>query len=218
MNYNIIASSSKGNCIIVEKMLMLDCGVSYKKIIQNLKDIKLIFISHQHKDHILPTTIKKIAFNYPNIKFVTGSGNVVQILVLNGVPKTNIFILSSEKWYDLGIIKIKLETLQHDVCNYALKWEYKNKLGLYVVDTSKISQIKAHNYDLYLIEANYREDILKKHIEECENQEELYYLNRVPRTHLSVEQANSFLIENMGENSQFQYVHQSEFNYKEMEE
>jgi len=48
MTYEIISSSSKGNCVIVENFLMLDVGVSYKKIKEKLKDIKLIFISHSH--------------------------------------------------------------------------------------------------------------------------------------------------------------------------
>ena len=45
----------------------------------------------------------------------------------------------------------------------------------------------------FILEPN--EDILKQHIENCEDDNQLYYLNRVPRTHLSYEQANSFLIE-----------------------
>lgn len=48
MNYEIIGSSSRGNCIIVDDILMLDCGVSYSKVKPYLKDIKLIFISHCH--------------------------------------------------------------------------------------------------------------------------------------------------------------------------
>ena len=48
MTYEIVSSSSKANCIIVENILMLDCGASYKKIKDKLKYIKLIFISHSH--------------------------------------------------------------------------------------------------------------------------------------------------------------------------
>ena len=40
MNYNIIGSSSKGNCIVVEDVLMLDCGVSYSKIKKYLNKVK----------------------------------------------------------------------------------------------------------------------------------------------------------------------------------
>lgn len=45
---NIISSSSKGNCYIYNKDLMVDVGVSYSKIKEYLKEIKLILLSHQH--------------------------------------------------------------------------------------------------------------------------------------------------------------------------
>lgn len=46
MRYDIIGSSSKGNAIVVEDILLLDCGLSYSKIKPYLNIIKLIFISH----------------------------------------------------------------------------------------------------------------------------------------------------------------------------
>ena len=217
MRYNIIGSSSDGNCIIVEDILMLDCGFSYYKIKSYLSKIKLIFISHSHYDHLLPTTIKKIAYNYPTIKFITGSEVVVEKLVECGVNKKNIYVLKSGKKYDLGLLKVKLEELYHDTPNYALKWQINDKKGIYVVDTSKIDHIQAKKYDLYLIENNYQKDLLQEHIDNCENPDMLFYLNRVPYTHLSSEQANSFLIENMGNNSTYEYIHQSNYNYKEVD-
>lgn len=48
MHYEILGSSSKGNCIIIENKMALDVGVSYAKIKNYLKNIKLIFISHVH--------------------------------------------------------------------------------------------------------------------------------------------------------------------------
>ena len=215
MNYEIIGSSSKGNCIIVEDVLMLDCGVTYSKIKQYLPKVKLIFISHSHQDHLLPSTIKKIIFNFPTIKFLTGSIDVVLKLNEIGVNYKNIYILDYGKKWDLGLLKVKLEQLYHDTPNYALKWELNGKKGIYVVDTEKIDHIEAKNYDLYLIENNYQEKLLQEHIDNCEDVNMLKYLNRVPYTHLSSEQANTFLIENMGENSRYEYIHQSNYNYKE---
>lgn len=215
MNYEIVGSSSKGNCIIVEDVLMLDCGVTYSKIKQYLPKVKLIFISHSHQDHLLPSTIKKIAYNYPTIKFLTGSKEVVEKLVECGVNKKNIYIVKEGIRYDLGLLKVRLVYLYHDVENYALKWQYKGKKGIYIVDTSKVDHIVAQDYDLYLIENNYQKDLLQEHIDNCEDSNILRYLYRVPDTHLSSEQANTFLIENMGENSRYEYIHQSDYNYKE---
>lgn len=217
VQYNVISSSSKGNCIIVEDILMLDCGLSYTRIKKYLSKVKLIFISHSHQDHLLPSTIKKIAYNYPTIKFLTGSEVVVEKLVECGVNKKNIYILKSGKKYDLGLLKIKLEELYHDTSNYALKWQINGKKGIYIVDTNSVDHIQAKDYDLYLIENNYQKALLQEHIDNCEDENMLYYLNRVPKTHLSSEQANSFLIENMGNNSVYEYIHQSDYNYKEVD-
>lgn len=218
MKYNIIGSSSKGNAIIVEDKILLDCGISYTKLKSYLKDIKLIFISHVHKDHLLPTTIKHIAYNYPTIKYLTGSEEVVKKLVECGVKKKNIYVLKPSKWYDLGLIKTKLEPLVHDTPNYALLFEYKSKKCVYAVDTNEISHIQAKNYDLFLIESNYNEELLEKHIRECidnnDNEDKLYYLNRVKSTHLSYTKCTDFLLENMGENSEFVRIHKSSYNYE----
>lgn len=215
MKYNIIGSSSKGNAIIVEDKILLDCGVTYIKLKSYLKDIKLIFISHVHKDHLLPTTIKHIAYNYPTIKFLTGSEEVVKKLVECGVNKKSIFILKPRKKYDLGLIKAKLEPLEHDTPNYALMFEYGLKKCAYIVDTASVENIEAKNYDLYLIESNYKDEILEYHKQMCENEDEMYYLDRVDKTHLSYSKANDFLLNNMGSNSQFEYIHQSAYNFKE---
>ena len=129
--------------------------------------------------------------------------------------KKNIFYLKPKKWYSLGIMKVKTEPLVHDVENYGLKWKFEGKKCFYATDTSNLDGIEAKGYDLYLIEANYNEELLKRHIEECEDENKLFYLNRVASTHLSFEQSNSFLIENMGDNSRFEYIHKSDYNFEE---
>lgn len=221
MKYNIAGSSSKGNSIVVEDVLMLDIGLSYSKIKKYLNKIKIIFVSHAHKDHLLPTTVKNLAFNYPTIKFITGSNIVVEKLVECGVNKKNIYVLKSGKKYDLGLLKVKLEELYHDTPNYALKCELNGKKLIYAVDTNRIDHIQAKNYDLFLVESNYNEELLEQHIQECiyngDDENKLYYLQRVGKTHLSDKKCVDFLLENMGNNSIYEKIHQSSYNYKEID-
>ena len=166
---------------------------------------------------MLPTTVKQIAYNYPTIKFMTGSEIVVKKLYECGVDKKNIFYLKPSVWYNLGMFQCKLEPLTHDTPNYALKVKYREQKAIYIVDTANVDNIIAKGYDLYLIESNYRDDILEKHILECEDEGTLYYLDRAKNTHLSYSQANSFLIENMSDNSEYEYIHKSNYNFEEME-
>ena len=116
------------------------------------------------------------------------------------------------------IIKTKLEPLVHDTPNFALSFEYEDKKCIYVVDTANVDNIKAEHYDLYLIESNYNEELLEQHIQDSiqnnDSEDKLYYLNRVKDTHLSYTKCTDFLLENMGENSEFVRIHKSSYNYE----
>ena len=207
-DYKIIGSSSKGNCIIVQKILMLDAGVTYK----------IIFVSHMHKDHLLPSTIKQMTYNHPTLKYLTGSRGVVRKLYENGVKQNQIIFLKPGKWYDLSLLKVKLVQLYHDVENCGLKWQINGLKGIYIVDTNNVEGIIAKNYDLYLIENNYQDEIINEHLNQAieENDDnKIYYLKRTMATHLSKSKCDSFLIENMGSNSVFDYVHLSKYNNTE---
>ena len=209
LDFNIISSGSSGNCIILDNNIMLDCGVAYKKIEKYLKDIRIIFISHRHHDHLLPSTIKKIAYEYPNIKFIVGY-TLAEVLIECNVNRKNIFALQLKKWYDIGIAKIKLDYLIHDVPNCAIHIEYKNNKIIYATDTSEINHIEAKDYNYYLIEANYEtdEELLEKIKEDKEKNNGFSYRERVLKTHLSQLQAINWLDKNKNKDSVYYFIHQ----------
>ena len=43
LNIDFLKSGSKGNCIIVDEIIMLDCGVAYELIKDRLPKVKVIF-------------------------------------------------------------------------------------------------------------------------------------------------------------------------------
>ena len=97
--------------------------------------------------------------------------------------------------------------------------DFKPYTLYYATDTCKLPDDEClKGLDTYLVEANYKQETLERHIKECQekNDEEnkLFYLNRVKSTHLSYEVANDFLIRNMGSNSQFEYIHKSNLNFE----
>lgn len=61
MVFRTVSTGSKGNSYVIEsdagELLILDCGVAYKKILKTcqyrLSDIKAVLISHEHGDHSL---------------------------------------------------------------------------------------------------------------------------------------------------------------------
>ena len=208
MKNNVIASSSAGNAILLENGILLDCGIPYRKIKPYLKNIKAIFISHLwlHLDHCKDSTIKKIAFEYPNIKFITSEVNAEHLVKL-GVKKQNIYALKLEKWYNIGLCKVRLDYLIHDKPNCSLKINQNGYKLIYIVDTSSADHIEAKDYDFAYIEGNYLDDEeLNKKIEQDKLNNKYSHYERVKKTHLSQLQALNFIQKNNIKN--YEFIHQ----------
>lgn len=202
MNFNILNSGSDGNGLIIEDIILIDCGISFKKLEDYYKKIKIVLLTHKHQDHFNKITIKKLAYERPTLRFACCEW-LVDELVKCGVEKKKIDVLKIGKNYNYNAFIVEPIKLYHDVpqCGYKLKIG-TNRL-IYATDTSKIDHIEAKNYDYYFIEGNY------------ENEEELhnravdeYYENRVKRTHLSKVQATEWLMKNMGGNSKYIFMHE----------
>lgn len=48
MEYEILNSGSDGNCTIINKIIAIDMGVSYKKLKEYTKTIKIVLLTHIH--------------------------------------------------------------------------------------------------------------------------------------------------------------------------
>lgn len=62
MKYEIINSGSDGNAIVLNDEILLDCGVSYKKIEPYVKKLKIVCISHRTHRPFATKYDKKISF------------------------------------------------------------------------------------------------------------------------------------------------------------
>ena len=213
MKYEILKTGSKGNSIILNDNILLDAGIPFKNLKKYLTGINIIFISHIHTDHLMPTCIKQIAYNYPTIKFIC-NGEVANKLNSLGVQQKNIFVLKEHRWYDIGVAKVKLEELKHDVHNSSFQIEYPNGENMiYITDSGEIPEyIDAKDYNLYLIESNYRDDDELDELiqQDYDNGLEFSHYIRVRNTHLSQKQAMEWLQENMGDKSAFEFIHMHE--------
>lgn len=217
MNYNIIASGSSGNAVVIENIILVDCGVSFKKLQPYYQNLKLVLLTHIHRDHFNKATIKKLAKERPTLRFGCREW-LVKDLIDCGVDKKNIdiFNIFLGMHYDLNF-SIESFNLIHDVPNCGWKIRFDNGCSyFYATDTCSLDNVKAKGYDMYFIEGNYEDknelEIRKqKHIEKGE----FYYEDRVEKTHLSQVKATEWLMENMGENSQYIFMHQHKENRKE---
>jgi phosphoribosyl 1,2-cyclic phosphodiesterase len=213
MKYKIIASGSSGNSILLDNGILLDCGVPFKAIEGVIHKIKAVFISHEHHDHMNLSTIKKIHDLRPTVRFIVGFW-LKQCLLSKGINAANIDVIEHGKVYKYNTFRVMPFILIHDVKNYGIKiidMQAKQKI-FYAVDTNRIDHIVARNFDLYLIEGNYDEDKLEENIKNDMEQGLYSYGLRVKNTHLSVQKASEWLIDNMGENSGYEFIHQSKNN------
>lgn len=211
--YNIISSSSKGNCIIYNETVMVDVGgsVSYKKVEPYLDKVRLIIITHEHSDHFNRKVISRIAENHRDIAFAGGS-YMIPLLVECGVSKYIELAFDYKKnmyvKYDFGICILQPVKLYHDVENIGLVFMFDNGITLFhATDTHTLENIRVPNMHYYAIEHNYIDEWRlanierkeKENIERSLNGERSIYINEYnsPKAHMSFEYVESWL-EEMG--------------------
>lgn len=194
--YNILASSSKGNAVLYNgNSFLVDLGISYEQIKLYEKDIKIVFITHIHSDHFNKSAIRLLALNNPLIMFVCGSFLRDEMLEL--VRKEQLFIVEPNKKYRLlKDFYIKPFNLYHNVDNMGLKMEFKGLKVFHATDTYTLDGIEAVNYDYYLIERNYDEEIAQRIIDRAEMNVEFSYVRSSVENHLSKQKGELWLAKN----------------------
>lgn len=209
--YNIISSSSEGNAIVYFDSVLVDCGVSYKKLQKYVLGIQLVLLTHTHKDHFNIKTIKRLAFERPAIRFGCGEFLSDQ---LKDVP--NVDVYKPGVIYNYGAFQISPIILYHDVPNFGYRIFQEGKKIIHATDTHTLDGISAKNYDLYALESNYDEDTIWDIIKDKEDHGEFAYQKGSINSHLSKQQAHNFILKNAGKNYKFIMLHQSKesFNYE----
>lgn len=207
MNYKIISSCSTGNATIIRDIILIDCGVTFKKLEKYYKQLKIVLLTHIHSDHFKKETIKKLAQERPTLRFACCEW-LLQPLLECGVLRKNIDVLQIGTRYDYKLFKIVPIKLYHDVSQCGYRVLFDDYKVIYMTDTRTVEGIVAKNYDLYLVEGNYEEEELEQRIKQKQEEGLYYYESRVRNTHLSKGQATDFLLNNMGENSEYVFMHE----------
>jgi ribonuclease BN (tRNA processing enzyme) len=180
MNYKIISSGSKGNCVIVNDV-MIDCGVPFGKIKEHLYEIKYLLITHTHGDHLNLKTIHQIADNFPRIKII-GNYDVHSNYNCNIIANAGFDI-------DVGDYVFTPFECIHDVLCYGYTWTFEEKNIIYATDTSTLENAPEGVYDYMFIESNHDEQKLEAVRNEYHGSYNPYLSGK---RHLSTQQAKAF--------------------------
>lgn len=204
--FEIISTGSQGNAVVLNKIILVDCGVCFKKLDPYYRDLKLVLLTHIHTDHFNKTAIRMLASERPTLRFACGEWLVNDLLQCE-VPARQIDVLKSRTMYNYGACNIIQFPLSHDVPNCGWMIHFPVGKVIYATDTNNLNGVSAFGYDLYLIEANYAEEDIWEKIREKEANGEYAYERRVLRTHLSKAKCDDFLVRNCTAKSHYVYMH-----------
>jgi phosphoribosyl 1,2-cyclic phosphodiesterase len=180
MNYKILTSGSKGNCVIINDV-MIDCGIAFNKIKDELYNIKYLLLTHKHSDHLNLKTLQQITEKFPRI-ITIGNYEVYQAFNVNQIANSGFEV-------DVGDYVFTPFECEHDVVCYGYTWSYEGKEIIYATDTSTMENAPVKQYDYFFIESNHDEDKL----EAVKNQWKGAYNPYLSgKRHLSTQQAKAF--------------------------
>ena len=154
LNYAVIASGSDGNAVRIEN-IMIDCGVPYKNMKEELYKCDTLLITHSHGDHVHRPTYESIRKDFPRIKVYANADVAYQydVDVIIGtapvkLPKRRTVIPMEGK---------------HDVPVSYFYIRISGMWVLYATDTCKVENPKEYQLDYCFLESNYDERKLKEH-------------------------------------------------------
>ena len=210
MRFNIISTGSKGNAVIINDNILIDCGVPFMLLTPYVKDLRLVLLTHEHGDHFVASSVRRLHRDRPSLRFGCCEW-MVPLLLETGVDKRVIDVLKPDVEVSYGNrifdIRIRPETLFHNVPNCGYHIRINGESLFYATDTGTLDGIVAKGYDLYMVEANHTKADIAARAAEKQARGEYAYEFRAAENHLSREQTEDWLYQNMGPRSQYVFLH-----------
>lgn len=188
MEIKVIASSSKGNCYLIDDgstQLMLEAGISYSKLIKkvNFSKVSGVLITHEHLDHSKSVKdLLKSGIKCFSAKETFDALNIEKNYLVN--------YLTPYKILTIKTFKIMPFETQHDAANplgFLIKSTKTNEVLLFATDTYYIKN-KFMNLNYIMIECNYAKDILERNSSISYTQK-----SRLYKSHFELENVKNFL-------------------------
>lgn len=215
MTFDVIATGSSGNAVVINSTIMIDCGVPFKALDEVKKDLRLVLLTHIHGDHFRPRTVRALHKERPALRWGCCEWMVGPLLEA-GVDKRVIDVYDPDLPAFLmygPTLSIRPQRLVHDVpnCGYHMIFtpEHERRERLfYATDTATLDGVDAAGYDWFLVEANHTREELEARARAKMEAREYAYEVRAAANHLSQEQALDWLYRQMGPQSQYVFLHQ----------
>lgn len=162
---------------------MIDCGIPFKRMKEDLYQVDTLLLTHSHTDHIKPATLNAIRKEFPRIK-VYGNADVAYQYDVDVVVGSAKIVLKKDRLITpfFGV---------HDVPVTGYIIEMKDLCILYMTDTSAVNIPEPKLFDYVFLESNYDEIKLKQQAKQYERRGYNPYESSVYR-HLSTQKCKEF--------------------------
>lgn len=209
MTYDVISTGSKGNAVVINGRVLIDIGVPFKMLRDVKKDLAVVLLTHIHGDHFNPRTVRALSKERPTLRWGCCEWMVGPLLEA-GVDERRIDVMEPGVWYNHPSLWLSVSpvSLTHDVPNCGYHICMGEERLFYATDTGTLDGIQAKDYDLYLIEANHTREELEARLKAKQEAGEYAYEVKAAENHLSLEQAQNWIYENIGPRGQYAFLHQ----------
>lgn len=199
LDYHVIASGSTGNAVRIRD-IMIDCGISFNKMKDDLYKVDTLLITHSHSDHIHPATLRSIRKEFPRIKVYGNAHVAYQYQVDQVIGKAKLVLPKNRIIYPMEGL--------HDVPVTYFYILFGKTNILYATDTCKVENPRGLELDYCFLESNYDERKLKELSKEYKHRG--YDPAKSSLRHLSSQKCKEFYyVYRREETSQLIELHQS---------
>ena len=100
---DVISTGSKGNAVLLNYWLLVDCGVPFKALAGAYPALRLVLLTHIHGDHFNRTTLAALAHERPALRFGAGSWLVPDLRkILTSLNRDTFTITGRLRWSRYG--------------------------------------------------------------------------------------------------------------------
>ena len=85
----VISSGSKGNAVIYDNAIMVDCGVSFKALEAVKRSLKIVLLTHKHSDHLKIRTLQRLQAERPTLRVACGDFLLEELPCIKNIDVRN---------------------------------------------------------------------------------------------------------------------------------
>ena len=207
LDYTILSYGSIGNAVRIRN-IMIDCGIAFSKMKDELYKCQYLLITHDHQDHVKPAVLNQIVEQFPNIE-VFSTYKVARIN--DAVTAINTDYLPI--WLQKANCNMWAIPVPHNTLCFGYVLQFEDLDVLYATDLKNpkelvtFSEQSGIRYDYTFLEANYDETKLRLLGDEWHGQYNAYVDSS--ERHLSKDQSLKFYAKYRKEGGEYIELHKS---------